>query len=347
MNIYPLFKYFAFKADPENIHEKSMHLFNKFPDMHKAFQRPKFNPDIYSLNDGHMNWDFPVGLAAGFDKNAQAIDFFSQVGFGSVEVGTVTKEPQIGNDRPRIWRYPKTNSIRNAMGFPNDGAIKILNNIEKTSKRNCLGVNLGKNKLTSLADTPSEYAYLYEYFADVADYLVINISSPNTPGLRDLQTKEAFRDICQAIDEKRKVNSKPLYLKIAPDLGDDNINNMVDLAKEFKLSGIIATNTTVQHSYDKGGLSGDYIKEISSSIRKQVCEAAREQKSLSVIGVGGISSFEEILEFWKQGGSFTQIYSSFIFQGPKLLKDIQEDLDIHLMKTGHKSLSSLMDELKN
>jgi dihydroorotate dehydrogenase len=347
MNIYPYFKYFAFKADPENIHEKSMHLFNKFPNIYKIFPIPAHNPSKYSLNDGHMSWDFPIGLAAGFDKNAQAIDFFSQVGFGSVEVGTVTPKPQTGNDRPRIWRYPDTNTIRNAMGFPNAGSHEILKNIKSSRKRNCLGVNLGKNKLTSLADTPKEYAFLYEYFVDVADYLVINISSPNTPGLRDLQTKEAFRDICQAIDEKRKLNKKPLYLKISPDLGDESINDMIDLAKEFKLSGIIATNTTTQHSFDKGGLSGDYIKEISSSIRKKVCDAAREEKSLSVIGVGGISSFDEVLEFWKQGGSFTQIYSSFIFHGPKLLQDIQLDLDRYLHKTGHKNVMSLINELKD
>lgn len=347
MNIYPYFKYFAFKSDPEIIHEKSMYLFNKFPSIYKTFPKAKYNPTKYSLTDGHMTWDFPVGLAAGFDKNAQAIDFFSQIGFGAVEVGTVTPKPQVGNERPRIWRYPEINSIRNAMGFPNAGAISILENINKTKIRNCLGVNLGKNKLTSPKDTPAEYAYLYDYFADTSDYLVINISSPNTPGLRDLQTKEAFRDICQAIDEKRTLKPKPLYLKIAPDLGDENIFDMVDLAKEFKLSGIIATNTTVQHDYRSGGLSGDYIKDISKSIRKKVCEAAKEVDGLSVIGVGGINSFEEILDFWKQGGSLTQIYSSFIFHGPQLLKDIQVDLDNYLDQTGHMNLISLITELHN
>lgn len=345
MNLYPFFKYFAFKNDPEKIHELSMEVFNKIPSISSIFKGA--TPcKKYQMSDGHLSWDFPVGLAAGFDKNAQAIKFFDRCGFGAVEVGTVTKEPQVGNPRPRIWRLSELNSLRNAMGFPNLGSEEIKKNIIKTQHSTCLGVNIGKNKETPVEQTPQEYAYLYEYFAPFCDYLVINISSPNTPGLRDLQTKEAFAKICEAVNEKRKLLPKPLYLKIAPDLSREGIIDMVELSKEYKLSGVIATNTTIQHDYGKGGLSGQYIKEISAKARKIACEAAREDKDLSVIGVGGIDSLDEMVEFWKQGGSFVQIYSSFVFQGPQLLRNIQNDLDQLLKKTQAANLEEYLNTIR-
>lgn len=345
MNLYSAFKYFAFKKDPEKIHELSLSLFHKMPQLVTLFERST-PADKYSINDHHMKWNFPVGLAAGFDKNAQAIDFFSRCGFGAVEVGTVTKRPQSGNPKPRIWRLPEIQSLRNAMGFPNLGAQKIKENILNSHYNTCLGVNIGKNKETTLQDTPQEYAYLYDYFADSCDYLVINISSPNTPGLRDLQRKEAFADICKAVDEKRKKTPKPLYLKIAPDLAQEDIYDLVDLAKEFKLSGLIVTNTTIQHEYGAGGLSGHYIKEISKKARKIVCEAAKEDRKISIIGVGGIDSFDEIHEFWKQGGSFVQIYTSFIYHGPALLKSFQNQIDQLLQKEQIPTVQEYIDSLR-
>lgn len=345
MNLYPIFKYFAFKKGPENIHELSMNIFKNMPGLSGMFKGA--TPcKKYQMSDGHMAWDFPVGLAAGFDKNAQAIEFFSKCGFGAVEVGTVTKVPQVGNLRPRIWRLPETYSLRNAMGFPNSGSKIIKKNILASSYGSCLGVNIGKNKETTLADTPDEYAYLYDYFAPFCEYLVINISSPNTPGLRNLQTKEAFREICIAVDEKRKLKHKPLYLKIAPDLDRKDIIDLIELAKEFKLSGIIATNTTIQHDYGKGGLSGQYIKDISKHVRKIVCEAAKEVSDLSVIGVGGIDNFEEIHEFWKDGGTFTQIYTSFVYQGPNILNHIQTNIDQLLKQTEAADLQEYINSLK-
>jgi dihydroorotate dehydrogenase len=345
MNLFPIFKPIAFNIDPETIHDISLKSFSQLPAIAKLFPNAK-NEARYHLSDGHINWNFPIGLAAGFDKNANAFEFFENIGFGAIEVGTVTLKPQFGNPRPRIWRYPKEESIRNAMGFPNIGSTKILENINKTKRNSPLGVNIGKNKATSSEQTPSEYAKLYEMFCDVADYLVINISSPNTPGLRDLQTKDSFRAICCAIEEKRKILSKPLYLKIAPDLNESDIKDLVDLAKEFKLSGIIATNTTIQHSHDKGGMSGRHIKTISKNIRQTICEMTKEVSDLSVIGVGGIDSFEEILEFWKLGGSFVQIYSSFIFHGPKILLDIQKDMNQFLKTTEFNTVQAYVDSLK-
>jgi dihydroorotate dehydrogenase len=345
MNLFPLFKPLAFNVDPETVHDLSLKSFSQIPSLSKLFPSA-INDPRYHLNDGHISWNFPVGLAAGFDKNANAFKFFENIGFGAVEVGTVTIKPQVGNPRPRIWRYPEDESIRNAMGFPNIGSARILENLNMTTRNSPLGVNIGKNKDTSIDNTPSEYARLYQMFCDVADYLVINISSPNTPGLRDLQTKESFRAICEAVDEKRKITYKPLYLKIAPDLNESDIRDLVELAKEFNLSGIIATNTTIQHSYDKGGMSGKHIKTISRDIRKLVCEMTKEVKDLSVIGVGGIDSFKEIQEFWNQGGSFVQIYTSFIFKGPKVLSEIQKDMDQFLKKTDFDSVQSYIDSLR-
>jgi len=345
MDIYSIFKKIAFSTDPERVHEISMNLFSKYPQF-AAFLSSNPSSQNLKCSDGHMTWNSPVGLAAGFDKNAEAIDFFSKIGFGAVEVGTVTPIAQKGNPRPRIWRYPDIESIRNAMGFPNLGAEEVLKNILKSKSRNCLGVNIGKNKETSISDTPNEYAKLYEKFAPVADYIVINISSPNTPGLRDLQTKDAFSNICIAVNEKREINNKPLYLKISPDLANENIFEMVDLAKEFSLSGIIATNTTTQHNYGAGGLSGKYLENISHDLRSKVCQAAKEVPNLSVIGVGGISSVDHLIDFWKQGGDFAQIYTSFIYQGPGILKSINQELEKLLKKYQTKNLQDLIQYFK-
>ena len=172
---------------------------------------PKAKPDKkYQFSDGHMTWSFPVGLAAGFDKNAKAINFLSRLGFGAIEVGTITPRPQIGNPRPRIKRLASQESLVNAMGFPNEGQDIIAQRLKSAGPNSLslIGANLGKNKDTGQEKTPEDYANLYETFSPLSDYLVINISSPNTPGLRALQSKEGFRAICEAVDEKRKTNRK-------------------------------------------------------------------------------------------------------------------------------------------
>jgi dihydroorotate dehydrogenase len=345
MSIYNTFKFIAFKTDPETIHDYTMKMFKHLPHTAKVLPRAEVNPKL-ALSDGHMRWDFPVGLAAGFDKNAQAIEFFSRLGFGAVEVGTVTPRAQIGNDRPRIFRMPEIRSVRNSMGFPNAGAELILKNIQNTKYKNVLGVNLGKNKTTTDQATGDDYDFLYKKFAPVSDYLVINISSPNTPGLRSFQNPESFRLICEKMEDSRKEVKKPLYLKIAPDMEKDDVYDLVDLAKEFDFAGIIATNTTIQHNYGKGGVSGDYIREISKQVRKWCCEAAREKEDLSVIGVGGVKNIKDLIEFWKDGGSFMQVYTAFIYEGPKLLQQMQTDLLEHLSLSGANTLQEWVDELK-
>lgn len=374
MHLYDGFKYLAFKSDPEKIHDFMIKAFKSFP------RSANFLPQIFlphiqhnsrlSLSDGHMQWKFPVGMAAGFDKNAQAFPFLSNLGFGAVEVGTVTPIAQKGNPRPRIFRVTEVNGLRNSMGFPNQGSDIILKNIQlaqahcqthdKASSeklRPILGINLGKNKLTAPEETGREYAYLYQKFAPFVDYLVINISSPNTPGLRSFQDPTAFTNICNQLNAVRNDAArndhdngelkKPLYLKISPDLEKKDVFDLVDIAKKNNFAGIIATNTTTQHQLGIGGLSGDYLKGVSRQIRNWCCEAAREKKDFSVVGVGGISTFEEILDFWKRGGSFVQIYTAFIYQGPNILLKFQQDMLNYLDQTGARSLQEIMRELRS
>jgi dihydroorotate dehydrogenase len=327
MNIYSVFKHLAFKIDPEFIHDVTINSAKILPHISELFD-PLKSDSKYQLSDGPLTWSFPVGVAAGFDKNAKAINFFEHLGFGALEAGTVTKTPQKGNNKPRVFRHPEIKSVRNAMGFPNAGSDQILQNIKETELNNiCLGVNIGKNKDTSESDTPAEYAYLYQMFAPFCDYLVVNISSPNTPGLRSFQKEELLAPILKAIKIQRNKFNRPVFIKIAPDLEDSDLKMICELSKKFAFSGVIATNTTIQHHFGVGGLSGEYIKPYAQKLRQKACEFLKEDPSQTIIGVGGIDSYKEIKDFWRMGGGFTQIYTSFIFQGPQLLKDIASDID--------------------
>lgn len=346
MKLYPWFKKAAFKFDPELVHDLSIQCLERAIPFWKHSFSTSPNRKL-SLDDGHMRWPSPIGIAAGFDKNARAIESLSHIGFGSVEVGTVTVKPQEGNPKPRIWRMEAEKSLRNAMGFPNLGMEEVFSNIEKNKYRNILGVNIGKNKDTSIENTGLEYAKLYTKFAKVSDYIVINISSPNTKGLRAFQSPKALKDICVKMSEARKECPKPLYLKIAPDLEKEDVFDIVNLCKEFKFSGIIATNTTVDHPFSTGGASGGILKKKASDIRSWCCQAAKEEKSLSVIGVGGIDSFEEILNFWKMGGSFVQIYTGFIYQGPNLVNKLHQEILNYLEKNYIDSVQDLFNHYHN
>ena len=348
MNTYSVFKHLAFRLDPEFTHDSTLKLANKSPWLANIFKSPKPNKKL-ELKTPVLNFPFPVGVAAGFDKNALAIPFFENLGFGALEVGTITKKPQAGNPKPRISRHPSINSLQNAMGFPNSGADKIFENMtENLPKRMKLGANIGKNKETSELDTPDEYLYLYKMFAPISDYMAINISSPNTPGLRAFQKKDKLKPIVEAIFSGQKESEKkPTFLKIAPDLEEAEIKMICELVKEFSLDGIIATNTTIQHDFGLGGLSGDYIKPYAQKARKIVCDVLREDSTKTVIGVGGISSYDEIKEFWKQGGLFTQIYTSFIYHGPNLLKEIEKSILKDMNSLGCEDLNQLIEFYRN
>lgn len=344
---YKAFKNIAFSMDPEKVHDLTLDLLSKYPLFFSLIVGQDSIPIQYKVQVGKLSWPFPVGLAAGLDKNSMALDFFTRTLFGAIEVGTVTPKPQDGNPKPRMFRYPEQESLRNKMGFNNQGSERILENI-KSSKNfgKVLGVNLGKNKLTPEDRAFEDYLFLYKKFWPVADYLVINVSSPNTPGLRDLQRAESLKIIFDSLKNVRKLHPKPLYLKISPDLAFEDVGPIIDLVKEYKLEGIIATNTTIMENLGDGGVSGKLCFYKSREMRKFILDRTKESSDIQVIGVGGISSFDDLLDFWKMGGKVVQIYSSLIFQGPSILLDFKKGIDDYFKKTGCKNLEELIKNIK-
>ena len=275
-----------------------------------------------------------MGLAAGLDKNAKALGFFSNIGLGALEVGTVTPLPQEGNLKPRLFRYPDIHSLRNSMGFPNDGMDIIERRIAsfRGSSKNTIpiGINLGKNRDTPMRQAFRDYQILYDRFDPLADYLVINISSPNTPGLLKLQQKKELERILDSLSDSRRDYPCPLFIKVAPDIDRQALKELVAIGEKYHLSGLIATNTASMESYGAGGMSGEILKEKANQTRKMAL-ALTKDSPLEIIGCGGISSFEDILEFWKEGGHIVQIYTALIYKGPSLLREIKDKID-QLMK---------------
>ncbi len=335
MDLYPFFKFMAFKMDAEKAHEGSFKLLSKFPlscseVFGQADIRPELSVNFKQTKYGKpMKWPFPVGLAAGLDKNAEAIAFFSRLLFGAIEVGTVTPKPQIGNPRPRLFRIPEEESLLNRMGFNNEGAEKILENIlsqQGLCDLKPLGINLGKNKDTPQDKAVDDYKYLYSKFASSCDYLVINVSSPNTPGLRDLQNESYLRELFSELQKHREENPCRLYIKLSPDMSFEDIPGIIAVVSEYELAGVIATNTTIMKERGEGGVSGRLLSQKAREFRNKVLEVSKDDSNLDVIGVGGMSSYEDLIDFWRHGGRAAQIYSAFIYQGPKFLAKIKEKI---------------------
>lgn len=340
MNLYPIFKTLAFKIDPEVAHNRGMALLSNFPWL-ASFWRELYESDKYSLKLGELTLPFPIGLAAGLDKNGEAVDFFTQLPFGFIEVGTVTPLPQPGNERPRLFRLKDEFSLRNSMGFNNEGMDSLYENLLHAKKNGKpVGINIGKNKTTPIESAWSDYQKLYDKFAPVADYLVINISSPNTPGLRDLGSKESFKAILEALSDSRKRFSCPLFVKISPDQNFFDVSDLLKLLADYSVDGVIATNTTIMPELGGGGISGRLLKEKSKKMRSFVLKEIKGSP-LSLIGVGGVESFTDLLDFWKEGGRVMQVYTSFIYQGPSMLLQIKREIDIHLKREGVSKLSEL------
>jgi dihydroorotate dehydrogenase len=330
-NLYPLFKNIAFKLDAEVAHEltiKSMKLLAPWINNTPPDSR-------FALKSMGLSFAGPLGLAAGLDKNAEALSFLSYLPFSFLEVGTVTPLAQPGNEKPRLFRYPEEESLRNCMGFNNAGMEKVLSNLLGANTRDkIVGVNLGKNKLTENNLAHEDYATLYEKFSPHADYLVINVSSPNTPGLRDLLEDSGLREIFSAVNAKRKKINKPLLVKVSPDMPKEQLSSVVNLVKEYELSGIIATNTTIMPERGAGGVSGKLLFEKARLTRRFLLQELRETPQIELIGVGGFSSYDDILDFWREGGRLVQLYSAFVFQGPSILYEIEKKLasDMNKMK---------------
>ncbi|WP_321311551.1 quinone-dependent dihydroorotate dehydrogenase [Halarcobacter sp.] len=274
----------------------------------------------------------PVGLAAGFDKNATMIKSMMALGFGYTEIGTMTPRPQDGNPKPRMFRYPALNSVQNAMGFNNEGSAKVLMNLKKVYPYSIpIGANIGKNKVTPEEFALQDYKILIRKFEDNSDYLVINISSPNTPNLRDLQNEKFITELFSMAKE---LTDKPIFLKIAPDMEVETAIELCKTAVNAGASGIIATNTTIEYSLvegaqDFGGLSGACLTEKSYNLFKEISKELYGKTVL--ISVGGISDAKEAYKRLKAGASLVQSYTGMIFEGPSMVRKINEGI-LELMK---------------
>jgi dihydroorotate dehydrogenase len=285
-----------------------------------------------------LHFKNPIGLAAGMDKDAKLFNEFGNMGLGFVEIGTVTPLAQPGNDRPRSFRLPKNDALINRMGFNNEGvkaaAIRLKNRKDKSV---IIGGNIGKNKVTANEDATKDYEINFNELFDVVDYFVVNVSSPNTPGLRDLQEKEPLTKLLNRLQElnRAKANPKPILLKIAPDLTDSQLDDIIDIVKTTKIEGVIATNTTISRAgldYTKeeiekigmGGLSGKPLTKRSTEVIKYLKQ--KSNNAFPVIGVGGIHSPEDAIEKIKAGADLLQLYTGFIYEGPGLIKRINKAL---------------------
>ncbi|MAD74409.1 MAG: dihydroorotate dehydrogenase (quinone) [Rheinheimera sp.] len=285
-----------------------------------------------------IRFENPVGLAAGLDKNADCIDAFGQMGFGFIEVGTVTPRPQAGNDKPRIFRLPQAEAIINRMGFKNKGVDYLVNNVKNASYKGVLGINIGKNKDTSNERGKDDYVSCMRKVYPHASYITINISSPNTPGLRDLQFGDALLDLLQTLkNEQLDLQAHydkyvPLFVKIAPDMDNLAVSQIAETLLKSKMDGAIATNTTLDrtlvkgmtHAEETGGLSGLPVQQKSTVIIGQLRQAVGPK--LPIIGVGGIHDIESAQAKLTAGANLLQVYTGFIYRGPPLIKTIIDGL---------------------
>lgn len=352
MNFYQLFKFWAFQMDPEAVHHFSIHTLKRFPKLLSNFSGVEEADECLALKVAGLKFPSPIGLAAGLDKNGEAIDFFTRLPFGFVEVGTVTPRPQEGNPKPRLFRYPAEESLRNCMGFNNEGSDRVHELILKSQRNGKpVGINLGKNKDTPAQKAHEDYTHLYKKFVGIADYLVVNVSSPNTPGLRDLQAEDGLRGILEALSEVQGNSAPPLFVKLAPDQDFPEIDKMIDIAFQYKVAGLIATNTTIMPERGPGGISGKLLLPKARKVRGHVLKRLKDDYPEKVcIGVGGISSFDDLWDFWLQGGKLAQLYTAFIYQGPQLLKEInrkiKSTLELNQVRTLEELLANITEAKK-
>lgn len=303
----------------------------------KAIARAIFKVDDPALKRTVLGIEFPnpVGLAAGFDKEARMIDQLEPLGFGAVEIGTLTPKGQPGNDKPRVFRLPEDKALINRMGFNNEGVDEAIKLLGKRNAKIIVGGNIGKNKVTPNDQAIRDYEYSFEALFTEVDYFVVNVSSPNTPNLRELQSKEPLKELLNRLQERNREKEiqKPILLKIAPDLTDGQLEDIVEIVKETGIAGLIATNTTISRDglqankerveeIGAGGLSGKPLAgratEVISYLRRSL------GSEICIIGVGGIMTPEDAIEKLKAGADLIQIYTGFIYEGPSLIKNINK-----------------------
>ena len=327
-----------FLYDPERIHYFTFSLirFLSKLGMGKIFK------SIYEVKNRKLektlfglNFPNPVGLAAGFDKDAKLYKELSSFGFGFIEIGTVTPKPQLGNPKKRLFRLREDSAIVNRMGFNNGGVEEAVHRLKKNPPLGkghvLIGGNIGKNKTTPNEEAVNDYIICFEALFDYVDYFVVNVSSPNTPNLRALQDKEPLTALLQTLQLKNNANKrrKPILLKIAPDLTNDQLLDIIDIVSETKIDGVIATNTTIsrdglisENSKESGGLSGKPLTTRATEVIRFLSE--KSNQSFPIIGVGGIHSAADALDKIKAGASLVQLYTGFIYEGPQLIKNINK-----------------------
>ncbi|EGN75793.1 dihydroorotate dehydrogenase, subfamily 2 [Idiomarina sp. A28L] len=337
MQLYPLFRKALFSRDAEWSHDftlRQLQHCNSGP-LHKLiYQRLPVKP----VNVLGLTFPNPVGLAAGLDKNGTCIKALAALGFGFIEVGTVTPKPQQGNDKPRMFRLPEHEALINRMGFNNDGVDALVARVQEAGFKGILGINIGKNKDTSEADGNLDYLYCLEKVYPHASYVTVNISSPNTPGLRAFQHGTHLTSLLAALKQKQQTLTQehmkyvPILVKISPDMDKEQILGFAQAIQEHDIDGVIATNTTLdrskvesaEHANEAGGLSGQPLTDRSTQVIKWLREALPD--SIPIIGAGGISSPDQAKEKLAAGAQLIQIYTGFIYQGPALIKSIVNSL---------------------
>ncbi|MHA7844592.1 MAG: quinone-dependent dihydroorotate dehydrogenase [Winogradskyella sp.] len=331
-----------FWFDPEKVHYFTFSLIrtlSKLPGCKSLFKK------MYMVEDKKLERELfgltfknPVGLAAGFDKDAKLYNELSNFGFGFIEIGTLTPKPQDGNPKKRLFRLKEDSAIINRMGFNNGGVVEAVERLKNPStslraRGVLIGGNIGKNKVTPNEEAVKDYEICFNALFDYVDYFVVNVSSPNTPNLRALQDKEPLTELLKALQvlNFQKPKSKPILLKIAPDLTNEQLDDIIDIVKTTKIDGVIATNTTIsrdglqsKNRSEVGGMSGKPLKSRSTEVIKYLSE--KSNKAFPIIGVGGIHSAEDALEKIEAGADLVQLYTGFIYEGPKLITSINKAL---------------------
>ena len=341
MALYPLIRPLAFALDAERAHRATIAALKLAPK-----RRPPDFPESLRSTVAGLDFPSPVGLAAGFDKNAEVPEHMLGLGFGFVEVGTVTPEPQAGNPKPRMFRLTEDRAVINRLGFNNQGQAEAWLRLQHCIRsRGIIGVNIGANK--DSADRIADYVAGVQAMSGVAKYLTINISSPNTPGLRQLQDEGALRALLSAVTEARERHGPPIFLKVAPDLGEGEPDQIVRVAVEHRVDAIIVANTTISRpslrsrfASEQGGLSGAPLKALALKALTEFRAASGGEVPL--IGVGGISSADDAWERIAAGASLVQLYTAMVYRGPGIARRIANGLAVRLKREGLANISELV-----
>lgn len=342
-NLFSLYKSlirpFLFSKSPENAHYFT---FGWIKRLFKISGVQAIAKSIYNFEDKALEVEAfglkfknPVGLAAGFDKDAKLFDELSAFGFGFIEIGTLTPKGQEGNPQPRLFRLPQDESLINRMGFNNQGVDEAVERLKRKRSPVIIGGNIGKNKVTPNDEAANDYLLAFEALFPHVDYFVVNVSSPNTPNLRALQEKEPLTLLLMALEAANQLKQlrKPILLKIAPDLTNEQLDDIVEIIEETKIDGVIATNTTISRAglntpisevekIGVGGLSGKVLRERSTEVIRYLHK--KSHGAFPIIGVGGINTGEDAIEKLKAGATLVQVYTGFIYEGPAMIKNINK-----------------------